>query len=590
MSVTVRRRVARFDVGGTVAPSSPLLGNPSSGSSGATPSATPTPASTPGSFGGGMAIGAGPSAASYTPGSGGTWSNGDNGAIPQQSDGITATAQGLPAATAKQGQYSAGPQSSQAGSWGGAATNPSGAAVTGQQNNSGTYTPYTPGSYQRAGTAGNYGAYQVAPTAPAAPAAPAPAMALASVASGGAIPAPSMAEGGAVKNYAGAGSISFISHKGRHGGGGMTESQANNAAYNAQEERQNEQLAQQSHQHDMQDESQLVPGSFQKKSSQQAAPQKQQSQKPQRAAGPSSNQQATQQMQSSANQLENSLLGQQRQRDNTQMQSLQKEMNQGASPNGSSGTDPSQNSGQSTPDTPDPMDNVDPQQTSPNTPDSSGEAPADNSASDGSASAGGMRKGGPVKFDDGGAVPAPATAAPDPSQETTAGAFTTGGAVPAKFGSIAAGGTPTTGGHPATAGVKAAFSHARKMNGLNDQVFQQMASGLSGMQQKMEDGGAVENPDDPDGVQVGADDDDSDTGFAGGGAVPTPADTEVDNQEGPSNDPMDNEADRQQEAQADNALQAAGDPAGAEGTNFLKAAARSDPALKNEAAFPGNAG
>jgi hypothetical protein len=326
-----------------------------------------------------------------------------------------------------------------------------------------------------------------------------------------------MGSGGAVPAFGGAGSVSFISHKGRHGGGGMTTSQANNAAYNADAERQNEQLAQQSRQHDAQDANQLVPGSFQPKNAQQPAQQQQkpQQQKPQQPTGPSPNQQATQQMQSSANQTENSLLGQQRQRDNTQMQSLQKKMNQGASPNGSSGSDPSQDSGQSQPDA-----FVGPQQTSPNTPDSSGDAPADNSASDGSAAAGGMRKGGPVKFDDGGAVPA--TAGPDPSKETVAGAFTTGGAVPAKFGSIAGGGAPITGGHPATAGVKAAFSHARKMNGLNDQVFQQMASGLSGMQQKMEDGGSVQSPAEFDGVDVGADDSDNDAGFDGGGAVPAP--------------------------------------------------------------------
>lgn len=458
MSVTVRRRVPRFDAGGTMSPSSALSGAIPDGGLSLQPGGPSQGSFTPGTY----------TAPSYNPAT--------------ISDGFSATAQGLPRGTNKAG-YTPGPETNQYGSWGGAATG----GIQGTQSGT-TQGSYTPGTYQRPGTAGNYGAYHVKTSAPTAGAPSANPNNIAGWGSNAYPVGSNYASGGPVRSFRRGGHVpaaqpdpNTYKPEGYISDVGLP---VHNPNYH------DPILAISEHYYNNPTISKDQPPAQEQQSV--SAPRQQQ----QRGGG---GQRQAQQ----AN-------------DNALMNNLMKQMHSG----GGSG----QAKGQSNSVGEDP--NVAPDTNSPGAGSDTSQEPQEPTDAFGdtgaSSSAGEPAQGGvPTDaFGDAGA-PAPVggdtPAGGDGSGGGGGGAVATGGTVPAKWGSLAAGGQ--VGGNNPRAGVQAAFSHARQMAGLNDQVFHQMAGQMAGgSTQSFDDGGTVS--DDPlSGLY--AEDSESDPGasFAGGGPV-----------------------------------------------------------------------
>jgi hypothetical protein len=511
MTTTVRRRKPRFASGGTYGLSAGgggaggVIGNPTT--SAATPStsgAIPSGAAGSSSYGGGISPNTfNPSfntAGHYSPGTVGTAQNFN--ANPGAYQGFSATAQGLPNATPATGQFSAGPQSSQSGEWGNAASN----GTVGDQGAGGGYVQAPQQSYwQRGSTPGKYGSYQVQTTAPTnPPPAPGPDIALWGAKGG---PIPRHAKGGSVQNFAIGGGFSSGGGHHRHGGGGGSSSSGaipdvlpngtspKNPSYNdpymqlgnrnanlwatggqSQEDQENAQIDQQKAQQQQQEAQQA------QQSQQKAKQQGQQQQSPRQA-----------QQSANDNSLMKQMMGQMRQGQaastgNGMSSSGAPSSSDASSAGGDDSTGPADSSAQ--PQSGDAM--------------TGGDAAA--AGAQAGAAAGGLAKGGSVKvkeepyrnkwrakngkkqapyraFDEGGGV------SPEYNDATGSGmGFAEGGTIPETEDDLNTSDSSQGDVNPLL-GVQQALSYTRQKFGLDDSVFQQMASNSGPIQPSPGTGG-----------------------------------------------------------------------------------------------------
>lgn len=493
MTTTVRRRKPRFAAGGS-------YGSPSTGG-GAIPESTLNPAWS--------------NTGTYTPG---TMSKPNNSfaANPSAPQGIDATAQGLPSATPSTGQFSAGPQSSTAGSWGNAAD-------TGIAGNPGYGAPTgSPATYTRPNTAGNYGAYHVKTSAPTAlPTAPNNTVGW----GGWLVHGGGYAKGGPVKEFRRGGRMS-------HMGGVNT---GNTSDYRP--------LAQQQSDFDQADTVGQINRYFsQQKPIQDAIKDYGQGADSQHTAAPQSQAQPRQQRQPQPQQP--SRTAQQAATDNSLMKQLMGRQQQPADPGSPFATAPSDGSSDSS------SPAAAPDVVNPGTGQSAGGDAAAAAGAEAGAAAGGLAKGGPVKldnvkekpyrqkwrakngkkatpyraFDEGGSV------SPEYNDGVGSGmGFAEGGAIPESEDDLDTSDDKQGDVNPLL-GVQKALTYTRQKFGLDDAIFQQMA----GMPTKPAgSGGDKPNPNPfptkttnpPFGQRSSNDDNDGDEGDSAvvakkGGAIP----------------------------------------------------------------------